>query len=174
MEKKLWHLSKQEFACQKDAEAAWKQAIKGKHSFLTASCMYQEEGRYQQKGRPKNNTAPDYTVWHVVGTLTIDQNEVEAQIQKQASSIIATNVIEEQELSHEQEYVVYKEQGGVERGCAFPQRPTLLGLLRLCQKARTCDCLELYHGPLFIGVSLGRAKARALNLRQPNKPFLIR
>jgi len=126
MEKKLWHLSKQEFACQKDAEAAWKQAIKGKPSFLTVSCIYQEEGRYQQKGRPKQDAAPDYTVWHVVGTLAIDQNEVEAQIHKQASFILATNVIEEQELSHEQVYVTYKEQGGVERGFRFLKDPLFL------------------------------------------------
>ncbi len=126
MEKKLWHLSKQEFAWKFDAEAAWKQTIKGTPSFLTVSCLYQEEGRYQQKGRPKNNTAPDYMVWHVRGTLAIDQNEVEAQIHQQASFILATNVIEEQELSHEQVYVKYKEQGGVERGFRFLKDPLFL------------------------------------------------
>jgi transposase len=126
MEKKLWHLSKQEFACQKDAEAAWKQVIKGKPAFLTVNGVYQEEGRYQQKGRPKTDAAPDYTVWHVVGTLTIDQNEVEAQRQKQASFIVATNVLEEQELSPEQVYITYKEQGGVERGFRFLKDPLFL------------------------------------------------
>jgi transposase len=126
IEKKLWHLSKQEFACQQDAEAACKQAIKGTPSFLTVSCLYQEEGRYRQKGRPKTDAAPDYTVWHVVGTLTIDKPEVEAQIRKQASFILATNVIEEQELSHEQVYVKYKEQGGAERGFRFLKDPLFL------------------------------------------------
>jgi hypothetical protein len=81
-EKKLWHLSKQEFAWRDDAEAAWKQAIKGKPSFVAVSCIYQEEGRYHQKGRPKQGATPDSLVWHVVGTLTIDQSEVEAQIKK--------------------------------------------------------------------------------------------
>src|SRR5215469_17641811 len=90
MEKKLWHLSKQEVACREDAQAAWKQAIKGIPSFLTVNYQYQEEGRYQQKGRPKQDAAPDYTVWHVVGTLAIDQNEVKAQIHQQASFILAT------------------------------------------------------------------------------------
>jgi transposase len=125
-EKKLWHLSKQEFACREDAQAAWKQTIKGKPSFLTVSCLYQEEGRYQHKGRPKEGAVPDSLVWHVVGTLTIDQNEVQAQIHQQASFILATNVIEEQELSHEQVYVKYKEQGGVERGFRFLKDPLFL------------------------------------------------
>jgi len=125
-EKKLWHLSKQEFACREDAQAAWTQAIKGKPSFVTVSCLYQEEGRYQHKGRPKEGAVPDSIIWRVVGTLTIDHNEVQAQIHQQASFILATNVIEEQELSHEQVYVKYKEQGGVERGFRFLKDPLFL------------------------------------------------
>jgi transposase len=152
-EKKLWHLSKQAFACRDDAEAACKQAIKGKPSFIAVSCAYQEEGKYRQKGRPKQDAVPDSTVWHVIGTLTIDQLEVEAQIQKHASFIVATNVIEEQELSHEQVLVKYKEQGGAERGCAFSQRSTLLGLFRHSLEARTRDGAQLHHGPLLVSLS---------------------
>ena len=125
-EKQLWHLSKQEFACQSDAESAWKQAMKGKPSFLTASSTYQEEGHYQQKGRPKKDGAPASTVWHVLSTPTVNQSEVEAQIKKQASFIVATNVIDEQKLSHEQVYLTYKEQGGVERGFRFLKDPLFL------------------------------------------------
>jgi len=125
-EKKLWHLSKQEFACQDDAELAWKQAIKGKPSLLAVSCIYQEEGRYRHKGRPKPDAAPDHRIWHVVGTLLIDTPEVEVQIRTKASFILATNVIEEQKLSPEQVYVKYKEQGGVERGFRFLKDPLFL------------------------------------------------
>ena len=125
-EKQLWHLSKQEFACQSDAESAWKQAMKGKPSFLTASSTYQEEGHYQQKGRPKKEGVPDSRVWHVMSTLTVDRSEVEAQIKKQASFIVATNVLDEQKLSHEQVYLTYKEQGGVERGFRFLKDPLFL------------------------------------------------
>ena len=126
MEKKLWHLSKREFACREDAESAWKQARKGNPSFVTMSCAYQEEGRYQHKGRPKQDAAPDVTIWRIVGTFTIDQQEVQVQIRRQAGFILATNVIEEQELSHEQVYVKYKEQGGAERGFRFLKDPLFL------------------------------------------------
>ena len=125
-EKQLWHLSKQEFACQSDAETAWKKAMKGKPSFLTASSTYQEEGHYQQKGRPKKEGAPDSRVWHVMSTLTVDQSEVEAQIKKQASFIVATNELDEQRLSNAQVYLTYKEQGGVERGFRFLKDPLFL------------------------------------------------
>jgi transposase len=125
-EKKLWHLSKQEFACQGDAESTWNKAIKGKPSFLVETCTSQEEKHYQQKGRPKKEASPASTVWHVVATLSVDQQEVEVQTQKQASFIVATNVIEEQELSHEQVYLTYKEQGGVERRFRFLKDPLFL------------------------------------------------
>src|SRR5437879_8851136 len=36
-EKRLWHLSTQAFACQNDAQQAWKQAMKGKPAWLTAT-----------------------------------------------------------------------------------------------------------------------------------------
>ena len=36
-EKRLWHLSKQAFACENDAQEAWKQAMKGKPSWLIAT-----------------------------------------------------------------------------------------------------------------------------------------
>jgi transposase len=125
-EKKLWHLSKQEFACQSDAESAWKQAIKGKPSFLMLTCTSQGEGRYQQKGRPKKEASPVSTVWHVIPTISVDQQEVEAQIKQHASFILATNVLDEQQLSHEQVYLTYKEQGGVERGFRFLKDPLFL------------------------------------------------
>lgn len=45
---------------------------------------------------------------------------------KQASFLVATNVIEEQALSHEQVFFIYKEQGGVERGFRFLKDPLFL------------------------------------------------
>jgi transposase len=125
-EKKLWHLSKQEFACQHDAEVTWAKAMKGKPSFLTVSWIYQEKGQYEQKGRQKKWATPDSTVWHGIPTLTIDQSEVQVLIKQQACFIVATNVIDEQKLSHEQVYFTYKEQGGVERGFRFLKDPLFL------------------------------------------------
>jgi transposase len=125
-EKKLWHLSKQEFACQNDAESAWKQTTKGKPTLLVVTYTTQEEGHYEQKGRPKKDATPDSTVWHLIPTLSIDQQEVEAQIKKQASFILATNVLDDKILSHEQVYLTYKDQGGAERGFRFLKDPLFL------------------------------------------------
>ena len=122
-ENKLWHLSVRSFSCEKDAEAAWKQAMKGKPSWLVASFTLRSEARYEHRGKPKKDALPEKTVWFVVPTLSLDESEVETQISKDACFIIATNMLDEQELSHEQVITTYKEQGGVERGFRFLKDP---------------------------------------------------
>jgi transposase len=93
---------------------------------LTATFILQEEGRYEQTGRPKKDVSPATTVWRLTPTLSVDQAEVEAQIKQQARFIVATNVIGEQTLSNEQVFLTYKEQGGVERGFRFLKDPLFL------------------------------------------------
>jgi transposase len=122
-EKKLWHLSNQDFACENDAQEAFKQAMKGKPSWLVATFTLRSEARYQNRGKPKQGASPDKIIWHLVPTVSIDQQQVEAQIKKDACFIIATNILDEQELSHEQVITMYKEQGGVERGFRFLKDP---------------------------------------------------
>jgi transposase len=95
-------------------------------AYLVATCTLQEEGRYQHQGRPKKDASPATTLWHLTPTLLVDQVEVEVQIKHQARFIVATNVIEEQALSHEQVFLTYKEQGGVERGFRFLKDPLFL------------------------------------------------
>jgi transposase len=120
---KLWHLSVRSFSCEKDAESAWKQAIKGKPSWLVATFTLRSEARYEHPGKPKKDALPEKTVWFVVPTLSIHEPEVQKQINKDACFIIATNILDEQELSHEQVITAYKEQGGVERGFRFLKDP---------------------------------------------------
>jgi len=59
---------------------------------------------------------PDQTIWYLLPTLTIDQQEVTALARKKAAFIVATNILDVQRLSHEQVIRTYQEQGGVERG----------------------------------------------------------
>jgi len=125
-EKRLWHLSKQAFDCQTDAQNAWEKVLKGKPSWLIATFTFKEEKQYQQSGRPKKGTTPDKTVWHLVPKLEIDQQEVAVLARKKAAFIVATNILDEQRLSHEQVLSTYKEQGGVERGFRFLKDPLFL------------------------------------------------
>ncbi|HWS82781.1 MAG TPA: IS1634 family transposase [Ktedonobacteraceae bacterium] len=153
-EKKLWHLSVRSFSCEKDAEEAWKQAIKGKPSWLVATFTLRSEAHYGQAGKPKKDASPKIIVWHLVPTVSTNEPEVEAQIKKDACFIIATNILDEQQHSHEQVITSYKEQGGVERGCAFSQRSPLFRFLHFCQKAGAGGGFEFHHGTGSVSLSL--------------------
>jgi transposase len=83
-EKKLWHLSVRSFSCEKDAEAAWKQAMKGKPSWLVATFTLRSEARYERPGKPKKDASAQKIVWHLVPTVSLDEPEMEAQIKKDA------------------------------------------------------------------------------------------
>jgi transposase len=134
-EKQLWHRSHQEFACEQDAQKAWKQAMKGKPSFVVASVTREEQGQYQQKGRPKKDAVPDKMAWHLVPPLTVDPLEIEILPRRQASFIIATNLLDEQSRSHDGVFLTSQGQGGVERGYRFLKDPPLPCLLCVCHKA---------------------------------------
>ena len=125
-EKRLWHLSKQAFACETDAHQAWEKALKGKPSWLMATFTLKEQKQYQQRGRPQKEATPDQTVWYLVPTLEVDQQEVAVLASKKAAFIVATNILDAQRLSPEQVISTYKEQGGVERGFRFLKDPLFL------------------------------------------------
>ena len=57
-EKKLWHLSVRSFSCEKDAESAWKEAMKGKPSWLVATFTLRSEARHAHPGKPKKDASP--------------------------------------------------------------------------------------------------------------------
>jgi transposase len=125
-EKRLWHLSKQAFGCETDAQHAWEKALKGKPSWLIATFTWKEQKQYQQRGRPKKEAMPDQTVCYLVPHLEVDQHAVTVLARKKAAFIVATNILDDQRLAHEQVISTYKEQGGVERGFRFLKDPLFL------------------------------------------------
>lgn len=100
--------------------------MKGKPSWLVATFTLRSEARHAHPGKPKKDASPQNIVWHLVSTVSLGKPEIEAQIKKDACFIIATNILDEQELSHEQVITMYKEQGGVERGFRFLKDPLFL------------------------------------------------
>ncbi len=125
-EKRLWHLSTQTFACETDARTAWEKALKGKPSWLLAELHAQRTEAVPAAWSPQKEATPDQTVWPVASTLAVDQAGVTALARKKAVFIVATNILDEQRLSHEQVISTYKEQGGVERGFRFLKDPLFL------------------------------------------------
>ncbi len=125
-EKRLWHLGTQSFACQLDAEAAWKKATGKLPAWLRAQMMLESEPHYGKAGRPGANAEPVHTTWKLVPSVQVDQQALERAADQQARFLIATNELSADKLSDEALLAVYKGQGSVERGFRFLKDPLFL------------------------------------------------
>jgi transposase len=126
-EKRLWHLGAQSFACQPDAEAAWKKATGKLPVWLRAEMTLGASPHYGKAGRPGADAEPVCTTWKLVPTVQVDQQALERAADHQARFLIATNELSADKLSNEALLAVYKGQGSVERGFRF-LKPTFRSL----------------------------------------------
>ncbi len=124
--KRLWHLGTQSFACQRDAEAAWKKAISKLPVWLQAAMALEASPHYGKTGRPGVNAHPVRTTWKIVPTVQVDQQALERAADQQARFLIATNELSTDKLPDEALLAVYKGQGSVERGFRFLKDPLFL------------------------------------------------
>jgi transposase len=122
-EKQLQELGQQDFACQADALAAAKKWSKklGYHNLEQIEIT--EHPYYQKAGRPKKGQIPDGYNYRVQGILTVKEDVVALGPRKAGRFVLATNVLESEQLSCEQMLSEYKAQQGAERGFRFLKDP---------------------------------------------------
>ncbi len=118
-EKTLWHLGNQRFACEPDARAALATRLKTCPSWLVVQVEVQAVPKHRRQGRPRKDAAPDHIEWQVQATLTVDAEAVAHQTRRNASFLVATNVLDPAQLSDHELVQTHKEQHSVERGFAF-------------------------------------------------------
>jgi hypothetical protein len=73
--KKLWHLEKQEFTCEKDARQSVNPFMKGL-KYHTISYKIEEIMGHQKKARPKKGDVAGVIGYRIVGTLVLDEGKV--------------------------------------------------------------------------------------------------
>jgi transposase len=124
--RQLWHLGNQAFACQADAQAALQRQLKTLPVWLRVAQTVSRRPHYAGKGRPLKGQPPDRETWHVQAGVTVDDDQLEREAQRQARFLVATNILDPAELPAEQVISTYKAQSGVERGFAFLKDPLFL------------------------------------------------
>jgi transposase len=142
-ERQLWHLGNQAFACQADAEAAAQRQRKTVPVWLQVAQSVSCRPHYAGKGRPPKGQLPDRETWHVQAQVTLDQAQLEREVQRQARLLVATNVLAPLEVPDEQVIGTYKAQSGVERGFAFLKEPLFLAASVFLQKPERIMALSL-------------------------------
>jgi transposase len=138
-EKAFWHLSHQRFACASDAQAALAKQLKQRPAWLSVQTQLVEHPKYGQPGRPRTGALADHTEWQIVATLAVDDAAVSRAVRRQASFLVATNVLDPAQLSDQEIIQTYKEQHSVERGFAFLKDPLFLASSVFVKKWLCCQ-----------------------------------
>lgn len=122
-EKEWRSLKRSTFQCQADAQAAAAQ-LGDQLPWHRPQTQVVALKKYAKPGRPAKDAVAQIVGWQVSGQLTVKEKVVEERRQRIGRFIVATNVLDEEELPHTKLLNVYKEQGSaVERGFRFLRDP---------------------------------------------------
>ena len=125
--KKFEKLCQNEFACEKDAIKALdafekKLKMTGINDFSVI-----KRPRFNKKGRPAKDAQPDYYTWKIEGGIASIIETREVKLRRKSCFILATNQLDDSELSEEELTRKYKkDQQKVERGFRFLKDPQFL------------------------------------------------
>ena len=125
-EQRMWHVGHRAFACEADAQAAFERDYRQAPSWLRATARIVAIPKYGRVGRPRPQTTPPSQEWHVQVTLTPDPAALEREALRKATFIVATNVLDPEQLCDQDLIAAYKAQSAVERGFAFLKDPLFL------------------------------------------------
>jgi len=114
------------FACEADAQQALSSFAAGlQTTFLHASTVCPTP-HYGKRGRPGPGAQPDQIVYHLTGALASRLTDRRARVDQQSCFILATNELDEAQLSAQAVLDGYKGQARAERGFRFLKDPQFL------------------------------------------------
>ena len=114
------------FACEADAHQALARfAHDVQTTFLHDSTVYSTP-HYGKRGRPGPGAQPDQIVYHIAGALASRLPDRQARVDQHSCFILATNELDEGQLSAQAVLDGYKGQAQAERGCRFLKDPQFL------------------------------------------------
>jgi transposase len=119
----LRKLSQQNFACEPDAKMALEKLSTSFKYHKINNIQYQKNAEYGQSGRPSKLAIPTQITYRVTGELETKLEVIEAEKTQAGRFILATNVIDKNELSNESVLKEYKAQQSTERGFRFLKDP---------------------------------------------------
>jgi len=125
--KKFEKLCQNEFACEKDAIKALDVFEKKLKMTDVSDFSAIKKPRFNKKGRPAKDAQPDYYTWKIEGGIASTIETREVKLRRKSCFILATNQLDDSELSEEELIRKYKQdQQKVERGFRFLKDPQFL------------------------------------------------
>jgi transposase len=142
-EQALWHLGNQRFACEPDAQAALTKQLTKRPAWLEVPAHLVAHPQYGRAGRPRPNATPDREAWQVAATVTVNDAALAREGRRKAAYLVATNVLDPEQLADQDLIQTYQDQGSVERGFAFLKDPLFLASSVFVKKPERIVALSL-------------------------------
>lgn len=164
--KKLRELAAQEFACQPDALAA--------ATRLSKQLKYHNLGHIKtvqvlskSETSSSNSAESSQQIYKIQAQLEPDAGVIVKQTQAAGRFILATNVLDINQLSYDQMIAKYKEQQSSERGFAFLKDPLFFTDSVFLKSPERIEALTLVMGLCLLVYTLGQRYLRS-RLQQSN------
>ncbi|MGO8946876.1 MAG: IS1634 family transposase [Ktedonobacterales bacterium] len=125
-EKALWHLGNQRFACEPDAQAVLAQQLKKCPAWLRVDSRLIAHAKQNRPGRPRKDQTPERTEWQLEARVVVDEQALTRAVLRKASFLVATNVLDVDQLSDQELIQTYKDQHSVEIVCSQMTKTDLL------------------------------------------------
>jgi transposase len=171
---KAWRtLQTTTFQCQADAQAAALQLEK-QLPWHRPQPQVVPRKKYAKPGRPAKDAVPKIVGWQLTGQLVVKEEAVAQKRQRLGRFIIATNVLDEEELPNTKLLNVYKEQGSaVERGFRFLRDPLFFADALFLKSPARIMAMIMIMGLALLVYSLAELQIRrqlaAQNLTIPDQ-----
>jgi transposase len=156
----LRKLYKQEFACQADAEIAikslsdtWKY-----HEIKGIECR--EKAVNKQTVRQKKEMITETIVYQITGEISLRKEVVEAEKTTAGRFILATNILDKNEISNQQVLEEYKEQQSNERGFRFLKDPLFFTSNVFVKSPERVEAIAMIMGVCLLVYNLAQRKLR--------------
>lgn len=164
----LKQLCAQEFACQADALAALEKFEQDLPWHRLEARGVKQKLHYEKPGKPKRGTEPSRITYHPHASLKLNPTVVTRQQQRAGRFILATNVLESQQLSEHEALEEYKGQQANERGFRFLKDPMFFADSVFLKSPERVMALGMVMGLCLLVYNLGQRQLRQA-LKQANQ-----
>jgi transposase len=158
--KELFHLQAQRFACKTDAERSLNNITKKLKYHKVSDVQYIEHKVYHGKGRPKKGAEVKQIEWQVIAKIEKNKTVITQAVEQKSCFILATNA-DKEALSSTEILTHYKAQSTVERGFRFLKDPLFFVSSLFIKKPSRIDALLMIMTLSLLVYSIAQRRMRA-------------
>ena len=156
----LRKLSQPNFACEPDAKTAIEKLSNSFKYHKITNIKCQEKAEYEQSGRPSKLAMPTQINYRVIGELETKLEVIESEKTQAGRFILATNIIDKNELSNESVLKEYKAQQSTERGFRFLKDPLFFTSSVFVKNPQRVEAIAMIMGLCLLVYTLAQRKLR--------------